>query len=369
MVVFTNCDNCHSKTENFKLRSVEKHGDAYDYSKVIYKSTETKVIITCKKAGHTFEQTPQSHLRGIGCSTCSFIAKTKTTEQFIIEAIAVHGDAYDYSNVSYKNSNKKITITCKKAGHTFEQTPNSHLGRGCPKCSFVTRTKTTEQFIMDANEIHGDAYDYSKVSYKNSRIKITISCKKSDHTFEQTPHDHLSGRGCTVCNTMRETRSTEDFILKSNKIHNNKYNYDKIEYKNCETKLTITCNRCSKDFLQTSSSHLQGNGCPTCAKSASISRGETLWLDSLGIKIRNKYIKLSTGQKIRPDGYDPITNTIYEYNGDFVHGNPLFYKPDDMNPKYKKTFGELYQTTIARQQAIIADGYKLITIWESEFYS
>ena len=45
------------------------HGDLYDYSKVEYINTYTKVKIICKTHG-IFEQTPQSHLNGFHCRAC-----------------------------------------------------------------------------------------------------------------------------------------------------------------------------------------------------------------------------------------------------------------------------------------------------------
>ena len=32
------------------------------------------------------------------------------------------------------------------------------------------RRKTTEQFISEAKDVHGDKYDYSKVDYKNNKF-------------------------------------------------------------------------------------------------------------------------------------------------------------------------------------------------------
>ena len=55
-------------------------------------------------------------------------------------------------------------------------------------------------------------------------------------------------------------------------------------------------------------------------------------------------------------------------SGDFWHGNPIKFKSTDINPINKKTFGELYNETIKRDNIIQKEGYKLITIWESEYY-
>ncbi len=60
------------------------------------------------------------------------------------------------------------------------------------------RQKTTEEFIDQANTVHGDTYDYSKVEYVDSNTKVQIICRKHGE-FLQTPNDHLMGAGCPQC--------------------------------------------------------------------------------------------------------------------------------------------------------------------------
>ena len=69
---------------------------------------------------------------------------------------------------------------------------------------------------------------------------------------------------------MFKTLTTEQFIQKASKIHNNRYRYWNSIYVNSHTKLIITCLE-HGDFLQTPNSHLNGNGCPGCkAKATSV---------------------------------------------------------------------------------------------------
>ena len=67
--------------KKFIEKSIKKHGDKYDYSKVEYINNRTKVCIICSEHGE-FWQTPNKHLSGRGCSKCSGKYK-KTTEDFI----------------------------------------------------------------------------------------------------------------------------------------------------------------------------------------------------------------------------------------------------------------------------------------------
>ena len=57
-------------TQDFIEKSKKIHGDRYDYSKVEYVTTDTKVCIICKKHGE-FWQTPHNHLKNHGCPICN----------------------------------------------------------------------------------------------------------------------------------------------------------------------------------------------------------------------------------------------------------------------------------------------------------
>ena len=120
-----------------------------------------------------------------------------------------------------------------------------------------------QEFIQKAIKVHGNKYDYSKVDYKNNKIKICIICPVHGE-FWQRPNSHLSGRGCPKCGGSKKL-TKEEFILRSNSKHNNFYNYDKVIYTNVDTKVTITCPN-HGDFIQTPSMHMQGQGCPECRR-------------------------------------------------------------------------------------------------------
>jgi len=66
------------------------------------------------------------------------------------------------------------------------------------------------------------------------------------------------------------------------------------------------------------------------------------------------------------DGFDPITNTVYEFYGDYWHGNPKVFSQDD-KIFHGETFGCLYKKTIERELFLKNAGFKLITIWEKKF--
>ena len=192
-------------TESFIQKAKKKHGTKYDYSKVKYIDSYTKVCIICPEHGE-FWQTPYSHLAGKGCPICGDKIQGKSQrlsqDEFLARSKKLHGDKYDYSKAVYELSNKPVCIICPDHGE-FWQTPHQHLiGRGCPKCAVLDRskkkTKTTERFIKEAKNIHGNLYSYDKTVYKDCFTPVTITCKKHGD-FEQLPAYHLSGNGCQKC--------------------------------------------------------------------------------------------------------------------------------------------------------------------------
>ncbi len=125
------------------------------------------------------------------------MAKKKTTEEFIAQAKAVHGDKYDYSLVKCNGKDVPVEIICPN-GHHFFQRQGDHLkGHGCNYCTGHAR-RTTESFIEKAKEVHGDRFDYSLVSYKNSSTPVTVICKKHG-PFKITPNSHIQGQICKEC--------------------------------------------------------------------------------------------------------------------------------------------------------------------------
>jgi len=257
-----------SNTEDFIKKAKIKHGDKYDYSKVEYIKAIEKVIIICREHGD-FLQTPNNHLLGQGCSKCSGQYQP-TTEEWIEKARNIHNNKYDYSKVDYKNARNKIIIICREHGE-FEQPPDSHLrGSGCIKCGILSNSNkkrsNKEDFIKKAILIHGDTYDYSLVNYLNTDTKVIIICKEH-RKFLQTPYNHLKGQGCKKCGTIRTSElkrsNVEEFIEKVKEIHEDRYDYLKVEYKNSQENVIIIC-KIHGEFKQLPSNHLKGQGCGKC---------------------------------------------------------------------------------------------------------
>ena len=129
-----------------------------------------------------------------------------------------------------------------------------------------------EKFIEKARAIHGNRYDYSKVNYVNAKTKVTIVCEHHCE-FEQTPCNHLSGFNCQKC-AKNLRMDTNTFIERANSIHENKYDYSKVDYINADTKIIIGCKE-HGEFEQIPDFHLNRKcGCPKCANNITLTNSE-----------------------------------------------------------------------------------------------
>lgn len=284
--------------------------------------------------------------------------KPLTTSEFVLKARAKHGNRYDYSLVIYKNNVTPITIRCSTHG-TFCQKPIHHLaGFGCSKCS-RKYPPTVDEFISNANRIHGNKYDYSRVKYINSDTPIEIVCHKHGPFFQRT-NGHLSGKGCPLCYGTH-LLSNAEFIEKARHIHGDEYDYSHVNYTSSHDNVTIVCKK-HGSFQQRSCSHLNGRGCPKCYSKSSHKERE--FLDSIGVHRDGRLVRIG---KFLVDGFDIKSKIIYEFLGDYWHGNPRKYKLTEINAVTKTSYEILYNSTMEKFRKLTQLGYTVKYIWEMDW--
>lgn len=144
--------------------------------------------------------------------------------------------------------------------------------------------------------------------------------------------------------------------------------YTKVIYINAITPVIIFCNDCNKEFNQKPHDHLGGHGCSACKHL--ISTPEIKWLDSLNIskEYRHKTIYVNK-KRFNLDAYDPINKIIWEFYGDYWHGNPnnLKLNQNKIHPLKKISFNQCYLNTLNREKFLKDGGYTVISIWELDF--
>jgi hypothetical protein len=189
--------------------------------------------------------------------------KKKSFADFIDDCKKVNNhENFDFYGETFDGYNKKMKIKCKVCGDIFARTPANHIHllHKCGNCSGIKK-HTLQSFIEKSSKIHNNKYRYTEAIYVHNKLPIIITCPEHGN-FNQRPDDHMKGRGCDKCGGSSNS-NTEDFIEKSNKIHDNFYSYDKVTYTRNSKKVIITC-PVHGDFLQKPNSHLNGYGCQKC---------------------------------------------------------------------------------------------------------
>ena len=222
-----------------------------------------------------------------------------------------------------------------------------------PNTSIYKKINYSEKFIIDAKKIHDDKYDYSLVEYKHSGTKVKIICP-THGVFEQSPANHLKGRGCPKCagdkTRILKQSNRGEFATKSYLIHDEKYDYSLVDYKNSGTKVKIICPT-HGEFEQTPDDHLSGSGCPKCAGDKQRIFNAKKWCEKYDtgtlylLRCYNdieEFLKIGVTSRLIEDRYSnkilmPYNYEIlYEFNGNSkvvsdleqdIKSNFEYYKP------------------------------------------
>lgn len=187
-----------------------------------------------------------------------------SNEEYIERVTKVHGDTYDYTETKYVSANTRVRILCKQHGE-FIKIPSVHeVGSGCPECTIeVLRKGKEDKFISKVDKWYKGEYSVIKGSYITARHPCQIRCEKHLHTFSVLPSSVKGITSCPVCKLEEEFDIFKD---KAYRLHKEDYSYGNSRYLSSRDYLEIQCNSCNNAFLQRPSAHLQGQGCPDCAR-------------------------------------------------------------------------------------------------------
>ena len=182
------CTKCNCE-KHFLEKSKLVHGNKYDYSKVIYVDSKTKICIICPEHGE-FWQLPGEHLSGRGCKKCAGNYK-KSTEQFISESKELYGDDFfDYSETVYNGAHEYATFRCKKHGCSFEQEPDNHLRwNGCPFCKTSKLEDCIRKLLNENGVLYEEQKTFDWLVFKDNMYldffiaskNIAIECQGEQH--------------------------------------------------------------------------------------------------------------------------------------------------------------------------------------------
>ena len=253
-------------TEEIKRRILEKFGEQYDLSELVYVDSLTPFKIKCRKHGDKYVFI-RNLKDGFLCKDCEKeynINKNKLN--FIRKAQEIHKNEdgtpkYDYSKVNYVNQDTKVCIICPIHGEFFV-TPNRHLiGKGCTECKKLYSK-------------HIKVYDL-KDFFKRNNIKTDngYARKENNLVFEidnelyRVPLSKLNNNiNLDDYKVKRYCADRYTFIWNAIQKHGYKYDYREVGDIKRNKKIRIIC-PVHGLFLQTYQQHInktRRNGCYLC---------------------------------------------------------------------------------------------------------
>lgn len=306
--------------------------------------------------------------------------KILNTSAFINRSVELWGTTYDYSLVRYIDTVHKVRIICRVHGE-FEQLPSNHYKYGCASCGRKLNVRNNQlkercrrEFVEKATRVHANKYTYLRSDYSDAVTKVVVTCT-THGDFNVSPNNHLRGKGCPTCGfesaRLSKVKSFDEHHLQFKAIYGDRYEYSSVAWSGSSTPISVICKHHGV-FRIIPYLHAQGRECPSCSNQ--YSKISIEWLSYMeivyGTTIRHA---LNGGEfripntRYKADGYSEERGLLFEFQGDFWHGNPALYEPNAMNRKCGVSFGELYSKTNAKLGVIRDQGYIIVTCWESDW--
>jgi hypothetical protein len=201
----------------------------------------------------------------------------------------------------------KIPIICKFHGIFYQQTSCHLNGNGCQECGKQkcadNRATSTEEFILKSKQMFNDKFSYDRTFYTRQDSDLTITCSVHGDISISPRHHFRLPEGCLECNfeIPRNIRK-EKYIKKAKEIHNDKYDYSKVVYKNADSPVEIICPT-HGSFWQGLYSHTAKKcNCPKC-------------MDDKNGFSQEEFIRKS---KLKHNDKYDYSKVVYETNVDMV---------------------------------------------------
>lgn len=226
---------------------------------------------------------------------------------------------------------------------------------------FESNQKHIEKTILNRkNEFIKKAIFVHDNKYDYSKIEFVNAYEKveivcPEHgSFWQTPYSHIDNHGCPTCFGAFK-KTTEQFIKEAIITHDGKYDYSKVEYNTNKNKVEIICPK-HGSFYQRPDSHIcREYGCPKCPSTISKEHQKILDLLPSDVQIINNDKCVLDGTEI--DILIPEHKVGIEINGGYWHG---------LRANNGRRHGSLKKTHHQKASLAQETGIKLLQFWDFE---
>lgn len=342
--------------EDFVRRSNIAHKNKYDYTNSIYVNSSTKVLIGCPVHG-AFEQLAGDHIRGRGCAKCSAVKQKDTCmERYGVSSATKLEWCREKKQQTcierYGVNNPSLVSDFKvKRRNTFE----ARYG--------VSNASQVAEFNNKRNVTFEKHYGCHPRQTAEVQKKYKLTC------LEKYGVDNPRKSKRVICNTVKNTHGKD--ISKAFKLLDDP-DWLREEYVQQGKSLMQIATDIGTSQT-TVGKYLKQHGIDV-TYTRNFSSKSISWLNSV---MENDHIFIQhalnvgeyniPGTRLKADGFCFETNTIYEFYGDFWHGNPTLFAANDINAVNQISMGELFEKTCEKEQVIKQLGYNLIIMWERDF--
>lgn len=379
--------NLKDRTQLFLSRAAAVHGDLFDYSLVNYKNAHIKVTIICRIHG-SFEQSPNSHIQGIGCPLCAVPTRQNTMKER-------YGHSHALQNKNSLDKMKQTMIDRYGVDHPMKSaelldkchaTSLERFGNIHHIGSQIVREKSKNTML----ERYGVEYTLQSPVLKEKGIQTMIN-RYGTSNIAEIP-EFVNKRKQTLNDRYGVDYTFQSDVIKqkTKQTLNDRYgvqNYSQFHMKDAvqllldrewlhkQYELKTECDIANElGIHQTTVGVYRNNHNIPINNPSLYSKTAVNWLnyimehDNIFIQhVLNGGEYQIPGTRYKVDGYCADNNTIYEFYGDYWHGNPNIFESTFMNNTIHKSMGELYENTMIREQVILELGYNLVTCWEADW--
>ena len=310
-------------TEEFIERIEKKYPNKFDFSKVEYKSIDTKIIIFDRQLEKQFEVLPRQLLKAKNYGNLlkkidkdykipiDFLNKLtpkeeairKQKENNLIEKLKnIYGDRFDYSQVIYKNIKTPIILICNLCKSKIISYPRQLL-KGKAHCSCSNKKNWTKSEFIQYLKINYDFEFDESFEFKDMYSLIEIWDKDhQERLYKRKPIEFLTFVPERLKNILDKEKAKEIreesklspqeiFIEKAKLIYKDQYDYSKVKYISSDIPVEIICPK-HGSFLVTPHKFLRNelfSICPKCAEEIKLQKLWDSYLERFKEKYGNKY--------------------------------------------------------------------------------
>lgn len=273
-------------------------------------------------------------------------------------------------------SKESVWWICKKCSFEWKAAIYDRSNnKGCPRCankvvdktnSLLTKNPTLcEEWDFEKNEFGPDKY----APFSNKKVWWVYKCGfKWNSKICERSRGHNCPRCCNQFVDITNCLLTKNPDLCMEWDYENNSLPPSCFVPNSGKRVLWVCKKCGNKWEAVIRDRNRGGSCPVCYKRYSKKCED--WINSFDNPNIQKSIRIyipGFKKKIEVDGFDKTTNTIYEFYGDLWHGNIKHFKEDKINKFLNKTYKELFDKTIKRENLIKEAGYSIIFIWEYDW--